>query len=418
MSGLFAKYTELLRLPGARPAVVPAACARLAVTMVPVALLLSVVEAGRSFAVAGGAAGAYAVGSACGQPFAGRAMDRLRPAPVLRVLGTGVCVALACVAVAGVRAPVAVLFACAGLAGACAPPVGASVRALWSRLTEDEGLRQRAYSFEATLTEFLFIAGPSLITLLAATVGARPALVTAAVVMGVGTWAYAQAPAVREQRPAPAADKPRKRGAHRPVAALTVLVAIGLTAALSSALAVAVAALLDGERSDTAFAGLLLALQSAGSVAGGLVYGAKLRPGSTYGRYLRLLVVLTAGLALLPLAGLADGTTAVVLLAVLLIASGTPIAPAGAEEFQLIGDMTEAGRMTQAFAGVGSFIQAGSAAGSAVAGVVAEQLGASAALLVPAGCTALALVLVVAARHPIAVATAPAAPAALEGKTA
>jgi predicted MFS family arabinose efflux permease len=281
------------------------------------------------------------------------------------------------------------------------------MRALWPRLTDDEELRQRAYSFEATLTEFLFIAGPSLITLLAATIGARKALLAAAVVMAVGAWAYARTPVVRNLRPTPATTTAAARRPRRPVAALTVLTAIGLTAALSSALAVAVTALLDDAGSPTALAGVLLASQSAGSVVGGLVYGARLRPGTTYARYVRLLVVLTVGLALLPLAAQAHGTVAVVVLAVLLVGSGAPIAPAGAEEFQLVGDMTEDGRMTQAFAGVGSFIQAGSAAGSAAAGVVAQHLGASPALLMPAACTALALVLVGAARRPIAAATTP-----------
>lgn len=274
------------------------------------------------------------------------------------------------------------------------------MRALWPRLTDDETLRQRAYSFEATLTEFLYIAGPSLITLLAATIGAFEALLVAAVVMASGTWGYARARVVRDLRPAQAVSAPTARRGRRPVAALTVLTAIGLTAALSSALAVAVAALLDDIGTRTALAGVLLASQSAGSVVGGLVYGSRHRSGTTYARYIRLLVVLTLGLALLPLASLAHGTVAVVVLAALLIGSGTPIAPAGAEEFQLIGDMTEDGRMTQAFAGVGSFIQAGSAAGSAAAGVVAQHLGASPALLMPAACTALALVLVCAARRP------------------
>ncbi|WP_406332105.1 MFS transporter [Streptomyces sp. NBC_00203] len=410
MKGLVARYGELLRLPGARDAVVYAACARLAVTMIPVALLLTVVEAGRSFGVAGGAAGAYAVGSACGQPVAGRIMDRARASIVLRVLGTAVFVALLGTAGAARHAPVAALFGCALLAGALAPPVGASVRALWPRLTDDETLRQRAYSFEATLTEFLYIAGPSLITLLAATIGAFEALLVAAVVMASGTWGYARAHVVRDLRPSRAVRAPAERRKRRPVAALTVLTAIGLTAALSSALAVAVAALLDDIGSTTALAGVLLASQSAGSVVGGLVYGSRHRSGTTYARYIRLLVVLTLGLALLPLAALAHGTVAVVVLAVLLIGSGTPIAPAGAEEFQLIGDMTEDGRMTQAFAGVGSFIQAGSAAGSAAAGVVAQHLGASPALLMPAACTALALVLVCAARRPIAAATTPLGP--------
>ncbi|MGW0552448.1 hypothetical protein [Streptomyces altiplanensis] len=95
-------------------------------------------------------------------------------------------------------------------------------------------------------------------------------------------------------------------------------------------------------------------------------------------------------------------------LGALLVLTGLPIAPAGAEEFQLIGEMTAQQKMTQAFAGVGSFIAVGAAAGSAVAGLVADSLGPAAALSLPAAFTALALLVSLSARGPITAALAPA----------
>ncbi|MFJ3305638.1 MFS transporter [Streptomyces sp. NPDC086549] len=406
-------YAELMRLPGASAAAVPGALARLAGTMVPIALLLAVVQTGHSFAAGGSVGAAYAVGSAVGSPVIGRLMDRRSPTPVLRITGPLTGLLLAAVALGTQSAPTRVLLASAFAAGLTTAPVGASARALWNGLTEDADLRKRAYAFEATLSELLFIVGPSVVSALGWLTGARDALLVTAVLLGSGALGYGQADVVRRQRPrareslGSTSVPSRRRGA----AVLAVLAAISLTAALSTALAVAVTAALDAQGTATELAGSLVALQSAGSVLGGLVYGARSPGGSTFARYLRLLIVLTAGLATLPIftvahrAGLAPAW-ALVLLGALLVLSGLPIAPTGAEEFQLIGEMTPQHRMTEAFAGVGSFIAIGGAAGSALTGVIAEGLGPAWALGLPAVFTAAALVLTLAARTTITSAVA------------
>jgi hypothetical protein len=68
--------------------------------------------------------------------------------------------------------------------------------------------------------------------------------------------------------------------------------------------------------------------------------------------------------------------------------------------------MTARHRMTEAFAGVGSFIAVGGALGSALTGAVADGAGPVAALGLPAACTSAALLLTLAARRPIAAAVA------------
>ncbi|MER7667492.1 MFS transporter [Kitasatospora sp. NPDC096128] len=408
-------YAELLRLPGASAAAVPAALARLAGTMVPLALLLTAVQSGHSIAAGGGAGAAYALGGAVAGPAIGRLMDRLGPAPVLRITGPVAGLVLAAAALAADRLPTAVLLAAAAAAGLATAPVGASVRAMWGGLTEDAAMRQRAYSFEATLSELLFILGPTVVTVLGSLVGARDALLVTAALLGAGAVGYGQAAVVRRRRPQPPSAAPEGPGARRSgpgAATLSVLAAIALTAALSSALAVAVTAALRDQGSAAELAGTLVALQSAGSVVGGLVYGARSPKGSTYRRYVRLLVVLALALAVLPTVHLAHraglpASWTLVLLGALLLLSGLPIAPAGAEEFQLIGEMTARRKMTQAFAGVGSFIAVGAAAGSALAGLVADHLGPAAALSLPAVFTALALLVSLAARGPISAALAP-----------
>ncbi|MEU6297151.1 MFS transporter [Streptomyces erythrochromogenes] len=419
-------YAELLRLPGASTAAAPAALARLAGTMVPLSLLLATVHAGHSLAVAGSTGAGYALGGAVGGPVVGRLMDRTGPSRVLRVTAPLAALLLIAVALGAGTAPVPVLLGGAFAAGLTTAPVGASMRALWPHLTEDPALRQRAYSFEATLSETLFVLGPTAVTLFGALGDADSALLVAAALLGAGGLGFGQASAVRRRAGAGRHNGKGAPGAHAAsaeaagqaparAAAVAVLVAIALTAALSTALAVAVTATLRDQGSPAEYAGTLVAVQSAGSVLGGLVYGARTWGGTTYRRYMRLLVVLTLALALLPLvrpahaAGL-DATWTAVLLGGLLLLSGLPMAPTGAEEFHLIGDMTAQEKATQAFAGVGSSIAVGGAAGSAAAGLVAERLGPTAALALPAAFTLAALLVSLAARGPILAAVTPPGP--------
>ncbi|GAA3487217.1 MFS transporter [Streptomyces cremeus] len=408
---MFKSYVELLRLPGASAAAVPAALARLATTMIPLALLLTLVQSGRSLAVGGSAGAAYAVGSAVGGPVIGRLMDRIGPSRVLLVTGPAAGLVLVVTALRAGGASTGAVLAAAGAAGLTTAPVGASMRALWTGLTEDPGLRQRAYSFEATLSELLFILGPTAVTVLGTVLGARGALLATAALLGAGGLGYGQATAVRKHGPRPRSgaartEQTRDRAGARRTAASAMLAAIALTAALSSGLVVAVTASLQDQGSAPELAGTLVALQSVGSVVGGLIYGARTFGGTTYHRYLRLLVVLVLALAVLPVTRLAydaglPAAWALVLLGALLVLSGLPIAPAGAEEFQLVGEMAAQDKATQAFAGVGSVIAIGGAAGSAVTGLVADHLGSAAALCLPAVFTLAALLVSLAARKPI-----------------
>ncbi|MGN9810406.1 MFS transporter [Micromonospora sp. BQ11] len=398
------RYLALLRLPGALRAALPAALARLAVSMISLALLFALVGAGHTYAVAGAVGGAYAVGMAAGAPIWGRVADRRGPSLPLGLCGLAVAAPLAALAVWPRQAP-PLLIALALLSGLLSPPVGASMRALWTTLTPDPAARTTAHALEATLSELLFVVGPAAVGGLAAWGSPSVALVASATLLSTGATGFALSPAVRASRPATPArggvsgTRPRL---YRP-GGLVVLAAIGLTAALSSALAVAVTAYISTGGRPSSWAGPIIALESVGSVVGGLWYGARVWRGEPVRRYLWLLAVLAAGAAALPLTVLVTGPltspTGLVLVAALVLVGGIPIAIVGTEEFSLIGDLSPAARRTQAFAGVGSVIAVGSAAGTAAAGAVADTLSTRDALFLPAACVILALVLVAAARR-------------------
>lgn len=386
-------YLELLRLPGASRAVVPAAAARLAMAVTPLAILMMLASSGRSLAVAGGASAAYALGLAVAAPISGRLVERWRPRVVLST-AVPAAILLVCLALVP-NAREMVLYVLAGLAGLLTPPVGATMRAAWHGLTPDRDLRQRSYAFEAILTETLFIVGPALVTVLTTAVGGSIQLAVVSGMLAVGAVLFSSSSAVAlnvatpHQTSAPVA----------PIATAALLVAIGLTAALSAAVAVAVVATLRLVGAAEALAGALITVQAVGSVCGGMVYGRTVRRGRTTIRYVRLLAILAFALAMLPAVLWIDTTGATIIgLALLLFVSGVPIASTGAEEFQLMGEITPASRMTSGFAGVGSCIAVGGAVGSAVGGLASEHWGAGAALSLPAVLTAVALIVMLAAR--------------------
>ncbi|MFF2517312.1 hypothetical protein [Streptomyces sp. NPDC058086] len=59
--------------------------------------------------------------------------------------------------------PAPALGALAVTAGACTPPLGPTVRALWGEVIEDKRVLWRAYSLDGIAEEILFVSGPLLV---------------------------------------------------------------------------------------------------------------------------------------------------------------------------------------------------------------------------------------------------------------
>jgi predicted MFS family arabinose efflux permease len=118
---------------------------------------------------------------------------------------------------------------------------------------------------------------------------------------------------------------------------------------------------------------------------GGLAYAA-LHVSADARRQLPFLVVIAGSATALPL--LAPNTA---LLAVLLLVSGTTIAPWNGVNSVVVGQAAPAGTTTEAFAWFGTLIFAGASAGTAVSGVLADAHGATGAFAVSAGSGVLAV---------------------------
>ena len=382
---LGARYAALLRGTGAAPALAASLVGRLALGVTGLALLLLTRQSTGSYAAAGLVAAAYASSFAVFAPLRARRADRDGPRGVLlacALLHPAVLGGLVLLAHAGAGA--VVLAVAAVLAGATVPPVGGVMRALWSGLVPAE-LLPTAYSLEAVVIELCFVGGPALVAGLTAVSGPSAAVLTSgALVLVGGTW-LASTPACRAVRPHPAHGGPG-RGPLSSPAVRALLLTVGCVGAGFGALEVAMPAFTEAHGAGPGTAGVLLAVWSAGSVLGGLVYGAVHLPARPERQMPWLVTALAVGTVLPLLAGRP------LLMGVLLAAYGLTIAPFSTCNSVLLARAAPAGSTTEAFAWSSSLIFGGAALGNAAGGWLVQHAGVTEALLLTALTGVVALV--------------------------
>jgi MFS family permease len=393
---MVSKYRSVLSLRGAPGLFASALVARLPQGMAPLAVLLLVRGATHSYAAAGAAVGASAFATAACAPLLGRLVDARGRRRVLLPLAGGQAVLYALLVVAAQsHAGAAVLIVLAALSGALLPPVAPVVRVLVGEMFDDPDTRETAYALEAVVQEVLWITGPLGVALVVA-VGSPAVAVglLGAVCLG-GTTLFLRSPWLRAE-PGGAGDERAARTSALASPELRALLApIALTGAGLGAIEVGLPSLALHAGSRPA-SGLLLALWSVGSMAGGLWYGARAWRSPLAWRYRMLL-----GLAVLCTAPLiaARSIPAGVLCSLL---AGLTIAPMFSCQYALVGRAVTAGSETEAFTWVSAALIGGLAGGSALGGAVIGPGGVSAPFLVSCGATLLAALLAVGFRAPTA----------------
>ena len=359
------RYAALLRLPGARGPVIASAVGSMPIGMFGLAVLLLAQDATGSFAVAGRVVGAFGIGNAVGAVAQGRLMDRLGQTRVLRV--AAVMHALACgtlVLAALEGAGTGVLYGCAAAGGLALPQLPAAMRSLWSTLARDGEQRETAYAMVSIVFEVSVITAPALAAAIVALFSPAAAVATGAAVAAGGALAFSVTRASLVWR-----GEPHDVGRLGPLSApgmRTVFVTLGAFGTAVGVVQVLLPAFAD-ERGSAETGGLYLALLSAGSLAGGLIYGARSWPGEPVRRLPVLLLALGVGFALLAAA------TVPVVLGALLIASGLVLAPATVVASTLLDTAAPPGTVTEAFAVMVMGIVAGTALGNALGGAIVED---------------------------------------------
>ncbi|WP_222192759.1 MFS transporter [Modestobacter italicus] len=376
-------YLTVWRLPAAPVLLLSGFAGRLPSSMVPLALLLMVQDQTGSYAVAGAVSATYGIATAVLAPVLGRLADRRSPRRVLIAQSAMYPLLLATVALVVLAdAPVALMLAAAGAVGASTPLVSGTVRALWSRV--DPRVRPTAYALDATATELVFVAGPTLVAAL--TLLASPAIALAvAGVLGVGgALGIATSAPMRAWQPVAAPRRPLLATVTTPGMPRILLSGTALMFGIGG-LEVAVPAFADAAGSP-GMSGVLLAVWALGSAGGGLWFGARVVSASLPRQYRWCLLGVTIGLA--PLAAVSSPW----LLGALLFLGGTAIAPTLTVQSSLVGSIAPASAVTEAFTWLSTVTFGASAIGAAVGGwLIESSAGVAGALVMATAAAALAV---------------------------
>jgi hypothetical protein len=386
-----ARYRALLALPGARWPVVASAAGSMPIGMYTFGLVLLVRDATGSFATAGRVAGAFGLANAVGAVAQGRLMDRLGQRRVLRAAAAlHLAAVVALVAAATGDAPSWVLFISALAGGGSLPQVPAAMRSLWSALVEDAERRQTAYALVTIVFEVSVVTAPVLVAALAALASPAVAILAAVVLATAGALGFAATPASRGWR-----GEPHEVGWLGPLAAAGVRTLFVVLAGFGTAigvLQVALPAFADGRGSAEA-GGFFLAALSAGSLCGGLVYGAPSWPGAPAARVAGLVLGVGAGCALVAAA------ERPVPMALTMLAIGFLLAPTTTACSALLDVVAPPGTVTEGFAVLVMGIVAGTAAGNALGGAIVDAASYRSAALAAAAVAAVGAGVALAARR-------------------
>ncbi|MFJ8248500.1 MFS transporter [Streptomyces sp. NPDC094466] len=359
--------------------------------MAPVAILLWATASGSSIAFGGLLSALYGLAAALAQPVKGRLMDRHGQSAVhlpAALLNSALLLALPLAGPYGGPGLAAALVVGGGLT---APPLEAGLRALWPSVLPDPRLRHAALALDTGTQGLLYIVGPLLVAALASAYNPAVALAVTAALGLVGTAAVALSPPSRRWRPERSEDQdaaPVRRLATPAVALLFVsLTGIGFAIGAMNVWSIAMA---EHHHHDM-LAGSLPAAFSVGSFVGGLIYGRRTWSGTATTR----LVVATAAFlgGWLPLLALPAPYAATAAVAV----PGAALTIVVACAYVTTDALVPTGRTTEAYAWLILSIGAGQAAGTALAGRLAEQPLPSAAL--PSAGAAFALAVLLAARR-------------------
>ena len=384
-------YRRILATPHVLQLTIASVVARLPVGMTGIAFVIYVHERTGSFGAAGAVAGAGTIGLALTAPVLGRLVDRRGPRPVLvpaAAVAAASLVGMVLVGDAGGGTPA--LVALAALAGAGMPPIGGLLRHLWPDLVEED-LLINAYVVDSILIEAVFVSGPLLTGLLAATAGAGMAILVAAGLGLLGTVWFACLPPLGRVEPAPPHHRTRAGALASPTIRLLVFtgIPIGSTFGVLDVTGPAFGA----AHGSSALGGPVGASLALGSALGAVVYGSA--PGR-FGTPAQFTVRLALFQPLICLPLLLAPTAGVML--ALGVLAGTFIAPTITARTQIGREAMPSGTGTEVFTWLSLSIMIGAGAGSALAGPIVQAGGWRAGVVLAAALPALGLPFLLARR--------------------
>ncbi|MFE6967272.1 MFS transporter [Agromyces sp. NPDC057679] len=361
-------YSELLKTSGVARIIAAQLTARFPFGMLSLAFLLHVEQQTGSYGAAGLVLAATSIGQAIAGPFTSRLMGRFGMRPVL-IITLAVCVT-GVVAIAVLPLTVPLYMAVGFVAGLATPPVQPAVRTIYPKMVNSRQLTP-LFSLDASAQEIIWVVGPVVTTFVSTQIGTIWGILLAAAIMVVGGAWFISSPELGRVR---IPRSKRKLGVvlTRPPVLLATVVGFLLIGACAAIEAGVVAVF----GHDGAEAGIVLAIFSVGSLAGGLFLGhVPIGPWSTA----RRMFIVFAGTAL----------AAFVMdfwwLSITLFIAGIGIAPALAVLFAIVSASVKFSDTAEAYGWVGTGQLIGAALGSALAGFLIDGYGAQGAFWAATG---------------------------------
>lgn len=345
-------------MPGVGRIIAAQLTARFPNGMTSLAILLHVEQMTGSYGSAGLVLAATSIGQAVSGPVTSRWMGVWGIRRVL-TLTTSVCTA-AVVALALLPLELTGYMALGLVAGLSTPPVQSAVRTIYPKLVNAKQLTP-LFSLDASLQEIIWILAPVVITLVATQAGTVAGLLLIAVfLIGGGSW-FILSPEVGRVR-IPRSRRGFGKVLGRPVVLLATVMGLLLIGACAAVEAGVVATFGHGGLE----AGLVLAIFSVGSLAGGLAFGhVPIGPWAMARRMSVVAVGLAATVVSLNIWWLGGS----------LLIAGIGIAPALAVMFATTSASVKFSETAEAYGWIGTGQLIGAAAGSAVAGFLIDGVG-------------------------------------------
>lgn len=392
---VLAPYARILRHPKAARFSAAAFIARLPIAMVGLGIVLLVSAVTDSYGEAGLVAAAFSISAAFLNPIGSRLVDRwgqLRVVSLLAGLHAALLIGLAFGIVDGWPLP-AVLAIAVG-SGATQPATGALVRARWAGALGDHPSLQTAFAFESILDELIFVLGPPIAAFAAVSLDAAAPLIICAVLVGLGC---ALLLVQRSTQPPSGPRSSAHRGSLLAGSAFNVvLLTLFSIGAVFGSVDIVVVAAAD-ESGSRAAAGIVLAVYAVGSMASGIVLGART---PDVARLPRRLLLATAALAVvtIPLV-LVRGVLGI---GIMVLLAGFAVSPVLITGFALVERLVPPSRLTEGLTWATSAIGLGVALSAALSGWLVDRAGSPAGFALTAASALLTLAVAAAGQRTLA----------------
>lgn len=380
---MFKSYADLFQTPGSIAFSAAGFVARMPIAQMGIAAVMLVSAETGSYALAGQVSATTALAGAAVMPQTARLVDRYGQARVVRpliVLGSAAWLLLA----ASVTLSWATWtwFVFAAIGGGLGPSVGAMVRARWIHVLDDRSLQHRAFSWESSVDEVVFVIGPPLATFLATGVSPYAGILVATGLLLVGGWLFT---AQRRTEPPPSGHDGVRFQSRRFITPTFVSISavFACCGAAFGAIDVIAVAFAD-EAGRKSAAGLILAAFAAGSLLAGLAFGVATFKRSVGAQFVTAAVVFGV---LCPLLLLSSNLW---LAGILLFTGGFTIAPLLISGNMLIGALVPPVALTEALTWSTTSLILGITIGAGVAGSVVDDHGARVGFWIPAAVAVLA----------------------------